>query len=258
MTESVLQKEIADRLKEYIKFNFKDSPALFARRIRQSYAVVNRVLLGLQLPGGRLVRAMAEHTNVDLNWLMCGVARPMNTVELDEVVSFRLVKEKQMGMPGSDSPRLYIPYPGKGSRTIYAYQVQEDDDITTWGSNNFQVGDCLLMETNPEFYAKKKDFTGLFLVAVRPNTSPIIAVVTCRDGKWFVLPNPTPADDAVCRWEIGIITGGGNKPSVVINQAEQKVIPVHSGEEIPVPRNRLYAYCVSMWRDIAGLQIKRS
>lgn len=241
------RQQVGDRLRQFLKFNFEGNQSKLARHIRQSQAVVNRLLRGAQLPSSKFLFALGQYTNIDVNWLLSGNGKMTRETEYASGhVSFLKTHDRIEGMPNPSSRCICIPYPSRGSKTLYAYVVSQDDEVTRWDGSDISAGDALLLETDPEFFPKDKKYSGLFLISNPKNNVLQFAIVNQNHGG--LTAETQPKQSAVHRYNLELVVPSSGYPSLKVagRKDDQRI----TTEKLTISRRNLIAYCVSVYRNM--------
>lgn len=257
-------KEVSKRLREYVRYNFSDNQSTFGHHIQQSQTIVNRVLNGEQLPSGKFLYAMLVYTNVNLKWLLTGVGEMIETTKpITGYVSFPLTSDKVNRMPPENSQRIYIPYPGMGSDSVYAYRVSGDENFVKWEHIDIKVGDLLLFETNPKLFPSGETTFSLYLISHPDSKELEFATVTFED---YLFAETFPNESREVYWEINI-KAGINRPEIKVKSVEEwnkdgkrrkhEVLRDNVREPntgfVRISRRNLVAHCIFLLRSLDNI-----
>jgi len=149
---------IGSRFKFYLDREWRGNQSALSEELAISQPAISRVAAGEQLPSGKLLLALREQTNLNLDWL------------LSERGPMLLGEEGMAGAGGPKVPVANQPLPGAPAEyptllsgdlipgygivrpTQYWLRVQYNDPITRASIQKIQVRDLVLLETNREFF----------------------------------------------------------------------------------------------------------
>lgn len=165
---------LAQRIEWILENHFGGSQRKMARAVGTSQASLSRIINGVQRPGSKLLSAIASLPEVSDSWMYTGngvplVSSPQGLAveELELPVARRLLPgpmEQHRDLLTDDgfpvARRFY-----RESR--YWYEVQRGDPIVGEAGRKIEVGDLLLMETDPHQRRHEPELLGKLCV-VRP------------------------------------------------------------------------------------------
>ena len=194
MPQDVIE-AIGSRFKSYLDREWRGNQSALADKLAISQPAISRVAAGEQLPSGKLLLALREHTNLNLDWLLIerGVML-LGEEDIPPVGGALKVPVADQPLPGSpaDHPSLLsgdlIPGYGIVRPTQYWLRVPKNDPITRSASQKIQAGDLILLETNREFFPEPDRVYQDLWVVRRKEGKAIkyrLAEVSYAEGEWY-------------------------------------------------------------------------
>lgn len=194
MPQDVIE-AIGSRFKSYLDREWRGNQSALAEKLAISQPAISRVAAGEQLPSGKLLLALREHTNLNLDWLL--IERGVMLLGEEDITpgggAFKVPVADQP-LPGSpaDHPSLLsgdlIPGYGIVRPSQYWLRVPKNDPITRSASQKIQAGDLILLETNREFFPEPDrvyEELGIVRRKERKEIRYRLAEVSYAEAEWY-------------------------------------------------------------------------
>ena len=144
--------DVADRFIHLFGILFESNQNRMAQALGVSQTVVSKIIRGQQIPGSRVLAALAGHSRVNPNWLYTGEGEPL-VVEKGNATQGYTLPIARSPLPGlpRESPELLTrdSFPVAAAHFAvqnYYLQIQQNDPIVRWSEYGIRPGDLLLME----------------------------------------------------------------------------------------------------------------